>query len=71
MYLTRDDIVALAPCRKCGARRGAACRSGGKTRKASHHERMHLAQLWAVACDRAGEDPFAAAGSALERSKPP
>lgn len=43
--VTKEQIVATAPCPKCGALVGEPCSVGMDGRPKSHHERMHVAQL--------------------------
>ena len=53
--LSKIEIVEIAPCQKCGARRGVPCRmkpSGPK----SHQERLHLAQIMRNAFTVSGEE---------------
>lgn len=43
--VTKEQIVEIAPCPKCGALVGEPCSIGVDGRPKNHHERMHVAQL--------------------------
>jgi len=52
--MTADLIIEIAPCKKCGAKRGLRCCDG--IRGASHKERLHLAQEMVHAANVCNDD---------------